>query len=227
MQELGTTAETPRGIKQEIYPATVNIDDLPQATYFIAQDYGHGVPVGAAVHQDCVATYLETLPPGDKPVMVYVARDLQVLRSLQPVVNGKTKVEAILDSGSQIVCMALDKALSSGLTWDPDIRLRMESANQQVNESVGLAKNVPFKFADGFTIYLQVHIFDKPAYPILLGRPFDTLTESIIENLSDGSAIITIRDPNTRKRMTLPTIERGKMPESDNIVEAKFRASRN
>ncbi|KNZ77648.1 hypothetical protein J132_04683 [Termitomyces sp. J132] len=112
--------------------------------------------------------------------------------------------------------MALDKPLSLGLTWDPDIRLRMESANQQVNESLGMAKNVPFKFAEGFTIYLQVHIFEKPAYTVLLGRPFDTATESNVQNLKDGSAIITIRDPNTGKRTALPTFERGKKPPDKN-----------
>ncbi|KNZ82104.1 hypothetical protein J132_08287 [Termitomyces sp. J132] len=146
--------------------------------------------------------------------MVYVARDLQVVRSLYPSVHDQAKMEAILDSGSQIVCMALDNALSLGLTCDPDIRLHMESANQQVNESLGMAKNVPFKFAEGFTIYLQVHIFEKPAYTVLLRRPFDTAKESNVQNLKDGSAIITItiRDPDTGKRTALPTFERGKKP---------------
>ncbi|KNZ74426.1 hypothetical protein J132_06938 [Termitomyces sp. J132] len=144
--------------------------------------------------------------------MVYVARDLQVLRSLYPSMNDQAKVETILDSGSQIVCIALDKALSLGLTWDSDIRLCMESANQQVNESLGMAKNVPFKFAEGFTIYLQVHILEKPAYIVLLGRPIDTATESNVQNLKDESAIITIRDSNTGKRTALPIFERGKKP---------------
>ncbi|KAG6882383.1 hypothetical protein C0992_011839 [Termitomyces sp. T32_za158] len=193
-------------------PNKVDIGDLPGATYFIADGTQAGLPNGAVVHQDCVATYLEKIPPGEKPVVVYVARELQVLRSLNPIINRKDRVETILDSGSQIVCMALREALKLGLTWDPDIRLRMESANQQVNESVGLARNVPFTFAEGFTIYLQVHIFEQPAYTVLLGRPFDTLTESTIQNLQDGSAIITIRDPNTGRRTALPTIERGKMP---------------
>ena len=84
----------------------------------------------------------------------------------------------------------------------------MESADQQVNESLGLAKNIPFKFAEGFTIYLQVHIFERPAYTVLLGRPFDTLTESNVQNLKDGNAIITIHDPNSGKHMALPTYER-------------------
>ncbi|KNZ78261.1 hypothetical protein J132_01240, partial [Termitomyces sp. J132] len=99
---------------------------------------------------------------------------------------------------------------------DPDIRLHMESANKQVNESVGLACNVPFTFAEGFTVYLQVHIFEKPAYTVLLGRPFDTLTESNIQNLQDGSAIITIT--------ALPTMERGKVSreEPSGEEETKF-----
>ncbi|KNZ81653.1 hypothetical protein J132_11006 [Termitomyces sp. J132] len=87
----------------------------------------------------------------------------------------------------------------------------MESANSQVNTSVGLAKNVPFTFAKGFTIYLQVHIFVKPAYTVLLGCPFDTLTESNIQNLQGGSAIITIRNPNTGCWTALPTLQRGKV----------------
>ena len=88
-------------------------------------------------------------------------------RSLFPIVNEQAKVETILDSGLQIVCILLEKALVLGLIWDPDIQLYMESANQQVNESLGLAKNVPFKFAEGFTIYLQVHIFEHPTYTVL------------------------------------------------------------
>ena len=111
----------------------VNVDELPGPKYHIARDEEEGVPVGAVVHEDCVATYLDQLPPGDKPIMVYVARDLQVLRSLYPMVNEQAKVETILDSGSQIVCMSLEKALVLGLTWDPDIQLCMESTNQQVN----------------------------------------------------------------------------------------------
>ncbi|KAG6914054.1 hypothetical protein DXG01_002739 [Tephrocybe rancida] len=229
-QETGTIMMTAEDT--EINTATaINVNDLPVATYFIADGGTDGLPKGAAVHKDCVATYLEGLPPGEKPTVVYVARDLQVLRSLFPQVNKKDKVEAILDSGSQIVCMSLDVAVALGLKWDPDIRLRMESANQQVNESAGLARNVPFTFTDGFTVYLQVHIFVKPAYSILLGRPFDTLTESNIQNLRDGSAIITIRDPNTGKRTALATWERGKTHEGGQDTElgdeAKFPPSRN
>jgi hypothetical protein len=59
------------------------------------------------------------------------------------------------------------------------------------------------------TIYLQVHVIDQPAYQVLLGRPFDILTESIVQNRKDGSQSITIRDPNQQRRITLPTYTRG------------------
>ena len=78
----------------------VNVDELPGPKYHIVRDEEEGVPVGAVVHEDCVATYLEQLPPGDKPIMVYVACNLQVLRSLYLMVNEQAKVETILDSRS-------------------------------------------------------------------------------------------------------------------------------
>ncbi|KNZ81762.1 hypothetical protein J132_10040, partial [Termitomyces sp. J132] len=108
----------------------------------------------------------------------------------------REQVETILDSDSQIVCIALDEALHLGLTWDPDIHLRMESANIQVNESVGQHKvfHLPLLKASLF-IYKCISLSSQLI--VLMGCPFDTLTESNIQNLQDGSAIITIRDSNT------------------------------
>ncbi|KAG6883897.1 hypothetical protein C0993_002985 [Termitomyces sp. T159_Od127] len=70
-------------------PNKVDIGYLPGATYFIADVTQAGLPTGAVVHQDCVATYLEKIPPGEKPVVVYVARELQVLHLLNPIINRK------------------------------------------------------------------------------------------------------------------------------------------
>ena len=61
------------------------------------------------------------------------------------------------------------------VSWDPDIKIQVQSANKTVEETLGLAKNVPFIFGD-ITVYLQVHIFTDPAYKVLLGRPFNVLT---------------------------------------------------
>ena len=57
---------------------------------------------------------------------------------------------------------------------------------------------------------MQVHIIGSPAYDILLGRPFDILTESIVRNFSNEDQTVTITDPNTGQRHTIPTFPRGK-----------------
>ncbi len=60
-----------------------------------------------------------------------------------------------------------------------------------------------FLFGD-ITLYLQVHVIWQSAYDILLGRPFDTLTQSIVHNYADENQTITIHDPNTGKTATIP-----------------------
>jgi len=56
------------------------------------------------------------------------------------------------------------------------------------------------------TLYLQIHVIREPAYDVLLGRPFDVLTESIVKNFANKDQTITIRDPNTGRRITIPTV---------------------
>jgi len=53
-----------------------------------------------------------------------------------------------------------------------------------------------------------VHIPCTPSYDILLGCPFDILTQSIICNYTDKNQTITIIDPNTSQKATIPTILR-------------------
>src|ERR1700678_3968608 len=61
-------------------------------------------------------------------------------------------------------------------------------------------------------IYLQVHIIKEPAYKVLLGRPFDSVTESLVKNKKNGSQTLTLTDPNTGERCEMSTYERGKQP---------------
>ena len=101
------------------------------------------------------------------------------------------------------VCMELC------LIYDPTIILNMQSANGEVDRSLGLARNVPLRIGD-ITLYVQIHVIRNPAYDILLGRPFDILTESIIRNFANEDQTLTIRDPNTGLRATIPTVPRGR-----------------
>ena len=121
-------------------------------------------------------------------------------------------IEVVAESNSlqaiQIVAMSEEVCTALALPYDPDIWLNMVLANGGVNQSLGLARNVPFLVGE-ITLYLQVHVLCSPAYDILLGRPFDILTQSVVRNFCDENQTITIVDPNTGKKAMVPTIPHG------------------
>ncbi|KIL54346.1 hypothetical protein M378DRAFT_92750 [Amanita muscaria Koide BX008] len=84
----------------------------------------------------------------------------------------------------------------------------MESANGDINLSLGIARNVPLSVGP-ITVFMQLHVVRSPAYDILLGRPFDVLTQSCIKNFRNEDTILTIEDPNSNKVVTIPTLRRG------------------
>lgn len=191
--------------------------ELPFASQLTITTQPDGlVPAGGIIVNDPVVQYLNSLPSGEAPKQVFVSyedtmlvgRDSAALRVLYPLINGVAEEEAICDGGSQIVSMSLETAKHLGLSWNPDICIFMQSANGQVEKSVGLCKNAAFRFGD-ITLYLQVHVIKNPAYKVLLGRPFEVLAASTIENGSDGSQTITLTDPNSKLRCVIPTFERG------------------
>src|SRR6266545_6927617 len=95
------------------------------------------------------------------------------------------------------------------LAYDPSIKIYMQSVNGTVDESLGLARNVAFLIGEKIVLYMQVHVIRDPTYDILLGRPFDVLTESIVRNYRNEEQTITITDPNTGRMVTIPTVPRG------------------
>ena len=114
------------------------------------------------------------------------------------------QVKSILDPGCQIVVMSEAVAVKIGLIYDPTVVLHMQSTNGQIDHSLGLARNVPFMIGD-IPFYLQIHILCAPMYDVLLGRPFNILTESIVQNFSNKQQSFTIKDPNSDWVMTVPT----------------------
>ncbi|KAJ7710344.1 hypothetical protein B0H17DRAFT_1223358 [Mycena rosella] len=169
--------------------------------------------------QDPYTQYLESLSDNERPRQVVVAGDSASLRAIYPLVNKKLVVECVTDSGSQIVSMSYEQAKELQLVWDPDIQIFMQSANSSLEKSVGLAKNVLFKFGK-ITVYLQVHIIRGAAYKVLLGRTFEILTESTVQNHPDGSQTLTMKDPNTGKHCMMPTHPRGKPSHSSGSRKA-------
>ena len=168
-------------------------------------------PHGAIIVPDPIERYIRSLPPGQEPDpdRLIIAKESSAVRSIFAVIDSTKRKECILDPGCQIVAMAEDVCHELSLVYDPTIRLNMQSANGSTDWSLGLARNVPFTIGS-ITLYMQVHIIGSPAYDILLGRPFDILTESIVRNFANEDQTVTITDPNTGQRYTIPTFPRGK-----------------
>jgi hypothetical protein len=123
----------------------------------------------------------EPLSEEELSYLYAVAKESSALRSIVPLVDNNMKVEAILDPGCQIIAMSKDCCHELSLAYNPSIVVNMQSANGIVDPSLGLSRNVPFLIGP-LTFYMQVHIIRSPAYDILLGRPFDVLTESVMRN---------------------------------------------
>jgi hypothetical protein len=198
------------------------ISKLPEATHEILEEDQERMHEGDVIIGDPVSQYLAVLKPGKKSRIVIVARELQGLRAIYPLINRVGEVESLLDSGSQIISMAETVAQKSEISWDPDIIIDMESANRFLEKTLRLAKNVPIA-CGGITVYLQIHILSNPAYKILL-RPFDTITESLVKNERDENQTLTLTDPNTGERCQMHMYERGKAPEIlKRVVKLDFR----
>jgi hypothetical protein len=186
----------------------VKMQDVVDSTVLpFSMDYDDYEPI---VIPDKYETYLNNLGPGEAPdpSKLVVAKDSHALRSIHVFVNSQETVESIVDPGCQIIAMSEAVCHDLGLTYDPSIRLNMQSANGELDRSLGLAHNVACRIAD-ITLYLQIHVIRSPAYDILLGRPFDVLTESLVKNYVNEDQTITICDPNSGRRATIPTVPRG------------------
>jgi hypothetical protein len=107
-------------------------------------------------------------PPGTSIGTFTVAKESTALRAIYLDINHQDTVESIIDPGSEIIAMSKDICHDLGLSYNPTIHMNLTSANGEVDQSLGLSCNVPCHIAD-ITLFLQIHIVQKPAYNILLG----------------------------------------------------------
>jgi len=207
-------------LEPELYQKDVFDSDVTEGSQDDAQDALYSRPCcvhkripprGAIILDDPIDRYYRSLPPGQAPDpdRLIIAKESSAVRSIFAVIDNTEKKECILDPGCQIVAMSEDTCHELSLVYDPAIKLNMQSANGNTDWSLGLARNVPFTIGS-ITLYMQVHIIGSPAYDILLGRPFDILTESIVRNFANEDQTVTITDPNTGQRYTIPTFPRGR-----------------
>jgi hypothetical protein len=138
---------------------------------------------------------------------VVVAKESHSIHAVLMDINSKNTVESVVDPGSSIIAMSEDICHELSLAYDPSIHLPMQSANGGIDKTLGLARNVPCELGS-ITLFMQVHIIHDPAYNILLGCPFDVLTESVVRNYRNKAQTITICDPNSTRSATIPSIVR-------------------
>jgi hypothetical protein len=204
------------------------IDDLEpdyDPTSIFSHSNADHLPADARIIPDIYDVYLKSLPPGHEPERLIVAKESSALRAIKPIIDNQAHIESILDPGSQIIAMSEEVCTNLQLVYDPSIILTMQSANGELDCSLGLARNVPLRIGE-ITLYVQIHVIRSPAYDILLGRPFDTLTESIVRNYANENQMITIHDPNTGKRATVPTAPRGRSRRVMEEADEDFHNSR-
>ena len=89
-----------------------------------------------------------------------------VLHTTLLVVSGQDKIEAILNLGCQIVVISKEVCNALALYYDPTIYLNMMLVNSGIDQSLGLACNVPFLIGN-IMLYLQVYVLCNPAYDML------------------------------------------------------------
>ncbi|EED82694.1 predicted protein [Postia placenta Mad-698-R] len=93
---------------------------------------------GATIVPDPYETYLKHIPHGEHPAEFTIARDSNAIRSIIALIDNKEQIECIVDPGSQIVAMSEEVCLGLNLLFDPTIQLNMQSANGEVDRSLGL-----------------------------------------------------------------------------------------
>lgn len=204
-------AETKVNLFTEGEKPLIRVETLPLESCAVMTEVSDEIPEGHIIAADPVMQYLLENKEAE-PRDLVVARRSEPLRAIYTTINRVGQEECLLDDGSMIVSMAKEAAVQLGLTWDPGLRMNMESASKHVEETLGLAKNVCFAVG-GLNFHLQVHILEDPPYRILLGRPFSTLASSSIHTKPDGSSDLTLTDPNTKQVATIPTYARGVGPE--------------
>ena len=198
----------------------VRVETLPTEPHKITEDMSDDIPKGYMVADDPILQYLSEHKEAE-PEDLVVAKPSESLRAIYTTINHVGQEECILDGGSMIVSMSRETAVQSGLNWDPNIRINMESASNHVEKTLGLARNVRFAVG-GLNLFLQVHILDNPPYRVLLGRPFETLTSAIIKTKIDGSSEIVLTDPNSKEVAVVPTYKRGVGP--DDLQKQRYQA---
>ncbi|GAW05094.1 hypothetical protein LENED_006929 [Lentinula edodes] len=185
----------------------VLLDDMKllEPVLMIDLDLAKGL-YSVPVSQEDLANFFTDFGDAKEGDGFYVAKESHSIRAVNATIGGRP-AHCILDGGCSIVVMSDAACNAFGFAFDPEKRINLQSANGNTDWSLGLAKDVPFRFGDVIA-FLQVQVVDSPAYDFILGRPFEILMQASYKNFLSGDQHLTLTDPNTYKTTTIPTVPR-------------------
>ncbi|KAF5320012.1 hypothetical protein D9611_011097 [Ephemerocybe angulata] len=191
-------------------PVEVFVQDLVMPMHYLSTG-SKDVPSGGLVCPDPIEMFLLENSGVEVKGLVAAASSAKI-RTFFPVVNRCREEEAIVDEGSQVCSASEATALALGISWDPTLRIGLQSSNKTTATTLGLARNVPIHCGNGVVAYVQLHVVKNPAYKLLLGRPFLSAMSGISASRPDDSHTLTLTDPNNGNQVTIPTYPRGEVP---------------
>ncbi|KAI9435904.1 hypothetical protein F5148DRAFT_989786, partial [Russula earlei] len=100
----------------------------------------------------------------------------------------------VIDPGSQIVVIRQDLAREVNAKINYAQRLAMESANGLTSWTVGCAENLPMRIGD-ISFALHAYVVEQAPMRLLLGRPFQQLLLTRLEDFPNGKVELSICDP--------------------------------
>ena len=148
---------------------------------------------------------LSSKMPSDRLI---VAKHTEELRVIDITIQG-VGIIATVDDGSQIISIRQDIWERIGLPIRSDRIMIMESANKTKDETMGLLQDLKVDIG-GYDFYLQVQVVKDAPYEMLLGMPFYTLTQASHKHYDNGDSRLTLHDPNTGDKITIPTRPKSK-----------------
>ena len=133
------------------------------------------------------------------------------LRTLDIILDGLVSVTGILDSGCQVVIIRRDVWEKLGAPLKHERVMFMESANGQANATMGTLPRIRFTVGE-INLYCMVQVVREAPFECLIGRPFTALAQAVSREFQDGTAHLTLTDPNTGASITVPTQAREPPP---------------
>lgn len=182
------------------------------------------LPAGSLICPDPVEAFLVE-NSGAVVKGMTVAEPTEKIRVFYPLVNRQKEEEAVIDEGSQVCSASESAALDLGISWDPALKIGLQSSNKSVATTSGMARNVPFDCGNGVVAFVQLHIVKDAAYKLLLGRPFLSVMTANSASRPNGMHTLALTDPNNAQQIVIPTYPRGTRPEPKSNGLA-FRLSR-